>query len=348
MSLVSYFHSVWRKPLQKNDENGRHDINRGSAAKDLPNMKTTSLIRGKPSEIVQGRNTIYRVMKPQTRRSMRMLSVTDLIERSKTNYSQFFPLIDANNYRSNAMFAIHDTERRDTSEEIAAYFGGEVNKRVSVSSIISAKYTGPKPSLSSLSSIHFADVLTICEDIEEDETDLSPKESKRQEYYIREVRNILHEAESKPYVLSKSPLQPLVLSQLRENSTGFIWFSINVEHIPVSKRMKISVKEITSAGTIERDRKLDIKAKIHLSPGNFKKQTVRVVPQETNDLLTPKVYYRGISCRRLANLELSIILSQKKGFLKRPRNLHELTIPFHETVLQNVSTVLLRVPTSEL
>lgn len=275
------------------------------------------------------------------------MSVTDLLERTK-DYSHFFPVIDKQKYQSNAPFSIYNAERRDPSGDIAAYFGEEIGKRTSVSSDINFKYNGPKPSLSSSSSVHFAEVRTVCENIEEDEANLPLKVGHTHLDCNNETEQALKGADLESIVVLKSPLLSSVLRYLRQGPTEFVWFSIQVEFFPISSRLEVSVKKITSGGRTEDGPKFDMEAKVQLFPGDFKKQKVRIVTQETSDLLTPKVFYRGISCSSLKSLKIYLKLSQKKGFFKRPRNKQRLFIPFNMIDIQGVSTVLVKVPKSEL
>lgn len=351
MSLRQYIHSVWKRSL--NTDNNRGDI----VQKELQQADieaVTKLARcrssGNMNEIKQHAD-MSRPMLTRSRsaHTKRMLSVTDLLEKTKNNFSQFFPVIDIKKYQSNAPFAIYDTEVRDATDEIAAYFGERLFTRTcSTSSTMSTVYVGPKPSLSSMSSFHLPEMRTMCEDIAEDDGSLCSDDGLSSHSDSNSDTSDVEQCHKETHVLLNSPLLTRVQKKLIHNYPDAIWFACHIELLPITSRLSISVKRFLFPNDKTESGSLEFFAKICILPGNFKKQRVRVVPALSADFVTPKVYYHGISCAVLTNLKIHIKICMKRGFLKRSKVIKELVVGLDATSLQSVWTALAKVSKEDL
>jgi len=276
----------------------------------------------------------------------RMLSVTDLLARTKDNYSQYFPRIDTKKYQSNAPFSIYDCQNRYTSDDIAACFSDRRYSRTS--SITSYNgYVGPKPSLTSITPIHFPEVRAVCEDIAED--CISQASDDLHSFYVdsSDIKKLIPSPLGTP-ILLKSPLLKRVKDRLSESSKDALLFACHIDFLPISSRVRIDVKRISPKVSSTEEGKLDFFAKISVSPGNFKKQRVWIVSKATSDLLSPKAYYDGISCTELSQLTIHVKICLRRGFLKRSKDLHELVVKLDTSKLQTAWTAVARISKSDL
>ena len=257
------------------------------------------------------------------------LSITELLERSSTGYSNLFPQIDTTKYQANAPYSLYEEDGVNASQEILAYFGTPIENTVqtpfaSIECLTIKGCEAPNPSITSrrtsIISAEFELKSCMLKNNKEDALDAVSKTSTA-------TRKPSCRRYSIPVIIVGSALGPPPVDDVQTQFGPSVWFGCTMEYQIVSGQLKVNMQRVgTLLSELTLKKKGSMYAKLCLLPGNKQKQRVQILSNDGDNMTLPCVHFRNCPLSEMSQKSISVKIYLRRGLLKKPYIVHTWTV----------------------